>query len=1457
MEIEAGDPDILAERQAAIAKQMENERALYLEDAQRLYDDSAKGGGSVAKVARRPTTVDEAQNVYDLQEKIERRLIDANPNLIRAAGILSSTVAGATANLYDPATAHADFDTARAVQRARSEASTPGKVLEGMSAGAGAAMTLSRFPGRAQIPASIAYGAVSDRESPVRGAVTMAGMTGASMVARRVLGPAAAPAVDAPLAQRAKYALHGGASEAVGGVAFDVARGAPVEEVASGAGLNLGLGMTGVRAPRRPWADPTPPEPARTAVEAAPAPDTPPSVPEPAPRPVEPPADTPVRPVEVDVQRRNVVPDEAPAPSPADLDVPEGVHLVREGDAVKVMFPDGRRVMVDGATPAEAYAKAREVAHGRPALPPSTPPRPAPAPETPRAEPRSEKPVPTTFKSDKPPETLRQHVRRMGGLAYGETMRGELDRLSNKESGSTGLVNKRGGGLSVEDMIVSAREEGLIHEGMEPRDFLEALEQEGVRGRTPQTEAQYQREQEQRLAERPEPTGDPTSIKNAVVNREREARGVGPMEGTPRQSRGEWLARGEALLRESPRRGDELVAELSERARPATTEESAALLIHRRRLRNAEDAANAAGVEAARRGDVDAAEEAAIRADAAEADLLRSEVATLKAGEEWGRTGVARQMEMEQDYSLARMQARRMKAQGYKPLTPEQAAETKALHEKIKNAQTAIAERDARIAQMEAERAANAFVLENQPSGPGPKSPDYGSKNRVVTREARDQAVARIRAALGGATLRSGIDPTVLVDMARVGAFHVEAGLRTFGHWSRAMIADLGESVRPHLRAVFDEARKQMVGDVREKVVAGMKDRVAKGEGLDAMRGSVHKIAEGLVRSGVSDRDGLIDAVHDVLKDVDPQITRREAMDLISGYGNVRHLDPDAAKAELRELKGQMQQLAKLEDMAAGRAPLKSGPERQAPGDEQRRLIKEVNEAKRQGGYAVRDPASQLRSALDATKTRLKHEIADLQRQIDARQKDVPNRTSLKLDPEAQALKARRDALRKDFDAVFGKPGMTDAARLQALKKRTQKRIEDLEKRTAAGDFAPKPKRGPVARDAEAIRLEANLETAKRAYQEALFRDKIKNENVRQRMWRRVLEVSLLPRAIKSAFDFSAPLRQGFVAAVSHPITAARALPGMFRAFVSKGAFERSEAEIRQRDNYRLYKRDGVFLAEPSSADPSRVEEAFMSRIGERIPGVAGSNRAYTAFLNRVRADLYDLLAGSLSRTGTPTPSEGRDIANQVNIATGRGVTRGNKAPIGANIGLWSPRLLLSRFQFLSGHGLRRASTPRVRKMMAAEYARFLIGAAVLYGVARMFGTETDPRSSDFLKIRAGKTRIDPWGGLQQPVVLEERVRQGQTKALSTGHVREANPWDTATRFVRTKMAPLPAAAIDAVTREDVAGRKTSPLRAALGLVTPMNAETIVEAIQEHGLPKGFALGVLSTFGVGVDTHSK
>ncbi len=265
------------------------------------------------------------------------------------------------------------------------------------------------------------------------------------------------------------------------------------------------------------------------------------------------------------------------------------------------------------------------------------------------------------------------------------------------------------------------------------------------------------------------------------------------------------------------------------------------------------------------------------------------------------------------------------------------------------------------------------------------------------------------------------------------------------------------------------------LGAERDSIVAGLGQRA--NTPLSDLRPWIRKLALNLVRSGVTERNALINAVHDVLKDIFPAIERRDTMDAISGYGDFRPLDPEAAKAKLRDLSGQMQNVSKLEDLLGRRALQKTGPERKTLSDEERRLIKLVNEYKKRYGVVVTDPATQLKSALAAVKTRLTNQIKDLEFQIGTGKKIIKGNTKVAYDAEATALLARRDALKAQFDEVFGNPELTDAQRIEMATKALEKSIENLQQRIATGDIGPRRtvSKTPVTPELESLRQQRDM----------------------------------------------------------------------------------------------------------------------------------------------------------------------------------------------------------------------------------------------------------------------------------------------------------------------------------------------------------------------------------------------
>ena len=80
------------------------------------------------------------------------------------------------------------------------------------------------------------------------------------------------------------------------------------------------------------------------------------------------------------------------------------------------------------------------------------------------------------------------------------------------------------------------------------------------------------------------------------------------------------------------------------------------------------------------------------------------------------------------------------------------------------------------------------------------------SGNRLVTDERYAELRERMRKKLLG-QMNIGFDPEILAIGTEMAVYHLEKGSRKFAEYAKAMIADLGDSIRPYLKAFYNGAR--------------------------------------------------------------------------------------------------------------------------------------------------------------------------------------------------------------------------------------------------------------------------------------------------------------------------------------------------------------------------------------------------------------------------------------------------------------------------------------------------------------------------------------------------------------------------------------------------------------------------------------------------------------------------
>lgn len=114
------------------------------------------------------------------------------------------------------------------------------------------------------------------------------------------------------------------------------------------------------------------------------------------------------------------------------------------------------------------------------------------------------------------------------------------------------------------------------------------------------------------------------------------------------------------------------------------------------------------------------------------------------------------------------------------------------------------AEFDAWKADYDARHGAGQTKEDNKPA-------EYGANNKLVSQDRAAELRQRLKAKFS--QLNSGIDPEILAIGTELAVFHIEAGVRKFADFAKAMASDLDlplNRVRPYLRSWYNGARDMM-----------------------------------------------------------------------------------------------------------------------------------------------------------------------------------------------------------------------------------------------------------------------------------------------------------------------------------------------------------------------------------------------------------------------------------------------------------------------------------------------------------------------------------------------------------------------------------------------------------------------------------------------------------------------
>jgi hypothetical protein len=363
------------------------------------------------------------------------------------------------------------------------------------------------------------------------------------------------------------------------------------------------------------------------------------------------------------------------------------------------------------------------------------------------------------------------------------------------------------------------------------------------------------------------------------------------------------------------------------------------------------------------------------------------------------------------------------------------------------------------------------------------------------------------------------------------------------------------------------------------------------------------------------------------------------------------------------------------------------------------------------------------------------------------------------------------------------------------------------------------------------------------------------------------MEVANVPRALMASFDLSAPMRQGlfFSGRLKQWFPA---FTRMFPTFGSEKSYNSLMKEIASNQHYTLARESGIKLTDLGHNMATR-EERFMPQLAERIPligkGVRASGRAYTAFLDKLRMDVFSDMVEKAKIVGRDAYTD-RDLATRiadfVNVGTGRGkLGMFERAAIPLNAMLFSPRLMASRITLLNPMYYVKAD-PFVRKeaLKSLFATSSLIGT--MLGLGKLAGGDVslDTRNSNALKIKIGNTRLDVMGGFQQYIKVISQLATGKLVSSTSGKIttlgegyRALNRKEILGSFIESKEAPILSLATTLMKQRDISGKKIDIPTEIGNRFVPMIIQDAIELYKDN--PKLLPLAILGAFGVGVQTY--
>lgn len=273
------------------------------------------------------------------------------------------------------------------------------------------------------------------------------------------------------------------------------------------------------------------------------------------------------------------------------------------------------------------------------------------------------------------------------------------------------------------------------------------------------------------------------------------------------------------------------------------------------------------------------------------------------------------------------------------------------------------------------------------------------------------------------------------------------------------------------------EAEKGIVdyiNDVHSEETGAEKDE----KGLSGLQKRVREI----VSEGETDINNIVKKIQE---EMFPDKSDREIRDAITKYGEQLDVTPDDLTRAVNRANREGVLISKIEDAEQGKRPFRKLLGRDTPTDREREKTRYLNELLKSLPEEETDTYNKIKTATESKVKRLENRVADLKKRIqDLRNGITPEKTVRKPIPDTEdiiKLEKERDELLKEIDGLEVKQQLTDAEYLAKWKDRAKKNITKYEQKIANKDFSTKKQRQPV-HTRESAEILAELNAAKKKY---------------------------------------------------------------------------------------------------------------------------------------------------------------------------------------------------------------------------------------------------------------------------------------------------------------------------------------------------------------------------------------